>query len=132
MPGRCTALLVMSRERRVVLLDHLLSLNAEILEASDCGEAGKMLRQHPNIQVVLTDQSLPDGSWLEVLSEVGESQSRAEVVVCARLADERLWTRVLETGGVDLLVEPYQEREVARILRSATTPHPIRRLAAAS
>ncbi|MBI3698255.1 MAG: hypothetical protein HY238_25885, partial [Acidobacteria bacterium] len=36
-----------------------------------------------------------------------------------RVADERLWTQVLEAGGFDALVEPYQESEVRRILHAA-------------
>jgi hypothetical protein len=40
------------------------------------------------------------------------------------VADERLWAQVLEAGAFDILVEPYQVREVSRILDAAALPLP--------
>jgi len=132
MENAVTALVVMPQERRSVLLDHLCSIRAHVLTASSCGEAAELLRDDPAVRVVLTDLSLPDGSWFDVLNRVGDLNTSAEVVVCARVADERLWTQVLEAGGFDILVEPYQEREVQRILSAATTGRPAHHWAAAS
>ncbi|MBI3666749.1 MAG: response regulator [Acidobacteria bacterium] len=128
----CTALLVMPQEKRSQLLVHLDCLDTNVLTASDCSEAAEMLRRRPDVRVVLTDLTLPDGSWCDVLNHVSELRKSAEVVVCTRLADERLWTQVLEAGAFDLLVEPFQAHEVARIVRAAMGPRSLRRLAAAS
>src|SRR5262249_37490548 len=111
MENTVTALVVMQKERRSRLLDHLSGIRANILIASSCGEAAELLREAPAVHVVLTDLSLPDGSWFDVLNRVSDLNTAAAVVVCARVADERLWTQVLEAGGFDILVEPYQERE---------------------
>lgn len=119
MQNSVTALIVMPQERRSRLLNHLSGIDANILTASSCGEAVDLLREDAGVRVVLTDLSLPDGSWFDVLNCVGDLNPEAEVVVCARVADERLWTQVLEAGGFDVLVEPYQEREVRRILGAA-------------
>ena len=127
-----TALVVMPQERRSRLLDHLSGIDAKVLTASSCGEAIELLREAPSVRVVLTDLALPDGSWFDVLNCVGDLNGSAAVVVCARVADERLWTQVLEAGGFDVLVEPYQEREVRRILGAAATGQAPPRLAAAS
>ena len=130
MQNEVTALIVMPKERRSRLLDHLSGVN--VRTASSCEEAAELLREDPEVRVVLTDLSLPDGSWFDVLNRVGDLNASAEVVVCARVADERLWTQVLEAGGFDVLVEPYQEREVKRILRAAATGRSSHHLAAAS
>ena len=121
MQNEVTALVVMSQERRSRLLDHLSGVGVNVRTASSCEEAVALLREDPEVRVVLTDLALPDGSWFDVLNCVGDLKSSAEVVVCARVADERLWTQVLEAGGFDVLVEPYQEREVRRILGAAST-----------
>jgi len=126
-----TALVVMPQDRRSHLIDHISAMHAEIRTASSCGEAVDVLRLNPAIGLVLTDLSLPDGSWFDVLNRVGDISANAEVVVCARVADERLWTQVLEAGGFDVLVEPYQAVEVKRILDAALAGRS-RRLAAAS
>ncbi len=114
-----TALIVMPQEWRSRLLDQLSGIRANILIASSCSEAVELLRDTPAIRVVLTDLSLPDGSWLDVLNRVANLNPSAEVVVCARMADERLWTAVLEAGGFDVLVEPYQEGELKRVIEAA-------------
>ena len=132
MEKQLTALLVMNHERRSVLAGHLVSLDATVLTAGSCGDAARVLYDEPEVRLVVTDLVLPDGSWFDVLNRVGDARSDAAVVVAARVADERLWTQVLEAGGFDLLVEPYQGREVQRILAAATTPHLHHRLAAAS
>ena len=36
---------------------------------------------------------------------------RIEVVVCSRMGDPRLWLDVLEQGGYDVLVEPFEHEE---------------------
>ena len=128
-----TTLIVMPQERRSTLVNQLAGIDVNVLTASSCGEAADMLRVDPRVRVVLTDLSLPDGSWFDVLNRVGDINAGAEVVVCARLADERLWTQVLEAGGFDVLVEPYEKGEVKRIVDAAATGRPLaRRLAAAS
>jgi len=129
MTGSLAALVVMPLERRSCLIDHLTGV--EVRTAASCGEATDVLRLDQEVRVVLTDLALPDGSWFDILNLVGDLHPGAHVVVCARVADERLWTQVLEAGGFDVLVEPYQEREVHRILEAATVGHPPRHMAAA-
>jgi len=129
-PKQPIALLVMEKERRTILLDHLNSIDADIVTASSCAEAADRLRADPGVRLVLTDLTLPDGSWFDVLSRVDDAKADAKVVVCARLADERLWSQVLEAGAYDMLVEPYQQDEVRRILDAAAAP--VQRSVAAS
>ena len=132
MPQPLTALVVMPQERRSRLIAQLSGIHANVLTASSCGEAVDVLRVDPEVRIVLTDLTLPDGSWFDVLNRVGDMNPGAEVVVCARLADERLWTQVLGAGGFDVLVEPYQAGEVKRIVDAAVAGRHTPRLAAAS
>ncbi|MBI3695092.1 MAG: response regulator [Acidobacteria bacterium] len=113
-------------------MSQLLAVAAEVEVASSCEQTAQLLRENPNISLVLTDLCLPDGSWFDILNLVSELHPGAAVVACARTADERLWTHVIEAGGFDILVEPYEEDEVNRILGAAVKARPPRRLAAAS
>ncbi len=38
-----------------------------------------------------------------------------------RLADERLWSEVLNLGGYDVLLKPFEPGEVLRVVNSAWT-----------
>jgi DNA-binding NtrC family response regulator len=71
------------------------------------------------VQVVVTDAALPDGDWRRVIEIVERGRRKIQVVVCSRLGDAKLWLDVLEEGGYDVLVEPYEREEVKRIVAVA-------------
>jgi len=90
----------------------------------------------------LTDANLPDGrTWKDVLREIeatpmaiGTHQGQAyrndkeaellcgskpPLIVVDRLADDALWAEVLNLGGYDVLVKPFDEKEVLHVLTMA-------------
>src|ERR1700692_2186675 len=72
--------------------------------------------------VVLTEATLPDGNWLDVLHLVRETPREMKVVVTDPQADAHLWAQALNLGAYDLLAQPFYEPEVRRILSNACTP----------
>jgi hypothetical protein len=42
-----------------------------------------------------------------------------KLIVSSRLADHRLWAEVLNLGGFDLLMTPFENEEVLRVTRAA-------------
>ena len=114
-PPKIKAMLVMDRERRLPLLDALESCGIEVVPVCDCNEARRMLETQLLVQAVVTDTALPDGDWRRVVREC----PNIEVVVCSRLGDPKLWLDVLEQGGYDVLVQPYQREEIKRIVEGA-------------
>ena len=111
-------MLVMAPERRQPLLDALESSGIEVLPVCNCNEARRILETQP-VQAVVTDATLPDGDWRRVLEIVQQGRRKIEVVVCSRLGDAKLWLDVLEQGGYDVLVQPYQREEIKRIVEAA-------------
>jgi len=63
--------------------------------------------------VVICESSLPDGTWRNLL------ESAPNLIVTARTTDETLWAEVLNLGGFDVLAQPFDEREVNRVVASA-------------
>ena len=80
-----------------------------------------MLRRHRReIAVVICEHSLPDGDWKVVLAEMDKAAVRPSLIVSSRLADERLWSEVLNLGAFDLLLgTPFEPEEVLRVTESA-------------
>jgi DNA-binding NtrC family response regulator len=78
-----------------------------------------MFEAQPPVQVAVTDAVLHDGDWRQVLEIVAHGRRKIEVVVCSRLGDAKLWLDVLEEGGYDVLVEPFEHEEVWRIVEAA-------------
>jgi len=54
-----------------------------------------------------------------VLAEVADISTRPLVVVTSRLADDQLWSEVLNLGAYDVLSKPFVALEVTRTINAA-------------
>lgn len=86
--------------------------------------------QQDDYGVILTEASLPDGKWLDVIHLAREYPQDMEVIVTDPQADGRLWAEVLNLGAYDLLAQPFYEPEVRRILSNACSRTGLRAAAA--
>lgn len=66
--------------------------------------------------VIVTERRLPDGNWRDVLQFAGAD---CAVIVACKYADEQLWAEVLNVGGYDLLLKPFNGSEVSRVIAAA-------------
>ena len=124
-------LLVMLPERQPPLTRILKDNGMEVVATADLLEAQRKLQEAGSYDLVLVDADLPGGSWKMLIESILNTQRSCEVIVCARLADEQLWAEVLQSGVYDLIPEPYEEREVARIARCALDSQYLRRFGGA-
>ena len=69
--------------------------------------------------VVITDSCLSDCGWKTVLETADRMEGQPSVIVSSRLADDRLWAEVLNLGGFDVLVMPFERAEVLRCVALA-------------
>lgn len=81
-------------------------------------EALTYLSEHVTA-VVVCERDLPDCSWREVLSELGRLPGTPVLIVTSRLADDELWAEVLNLGGYDVLMKPFDQAEVFRVISLA-------------
>jgi DNA-binding NtrC family response regulator len=91
------------------------------------GELQQALRQYPNVDVVLTDVTLPDGDWRAVLEAVN---CQAEVIVYVPQPERAFYCEVIQNGAYDVLSEPEDSANLSRLLRAAASRHQMRRLSA--
>ena len=66
------------------------------------------------VPVVLCDRNLPDGDWKDVLRRLSRLPNPPCLIVADRLADDSLWAEVLNLGGYDVLLKPFDHTEVLR------------------
>lgn len=113
-------LVVSSPNRRSFLSAVLRKLGVESISVPYCREAREFLRTGQPLDAVLTDTTLDDANWCDVLRAVIDSESGASVVVVApSSADEHLWSEVIWRGAYDMLVEPFTADEARRVLEGA-------------
>ncbi|MDX2150869.1 MAG: response regulator [Bryobacteraceae bacterium] len=89
-----------------------------IRKAATCLEAERALGEQ-TVAVMLCERELPDGDWKRLLEMANRRAEPPLVVVTSRLADERLWAEVLNLGGYDLLMKPWDRGELTRVLELA-------------
>jgi len=115
-----TVLLAMAPVCRSRLLELFEECGAEILAAGDYRHASRLLKRYPDVEVVVTALTHPDGNWSDLLRHVVDFGLEARVVVCAPGADQRLWAEIFWRGAYDLLVEPYGLEQVRSIVETAS------------
>lgn len=79
-----------------------------------CREALRLLNSG-EVTVVICERDQPDGCWRDLLRCATALPLPPSLVVCSRLADECLWAEVLNLGGYDVLVKPFDREEVLRV-----------------
>jgi DNA-binding NtrC family response regulator len=90
-----------------------------LLKANNLFTARALLLQEQNISVVFCERNLMSGTWIDIVKHVQPLPNPPAVIVTSRLADDRLWSEVLNRGGWDLLAKPFDHAEVLRSVRSA-------------
>jgi len=76
------------------------------------------LRRRPH-GVVITEAGRPDASWKDLLAGLARLPVPPNLIVSSRLADEQLWAEVLNLGGYDVLLTPFQPEELFRVCSAA-------------
>ena len=71
--------------------------------------------------VVISTTELADGTWQDLLVALADFSPPPVVVVASRLGDETLWAEVLNIGGYDLLLTPFEPEETMRVIKGAWT-----------
>lgn len=65
--------------------------------------------------MLLCERDRADGSWEDLLAATAGLLAPPNLIVFSRLADESLWAEVLNMGGFDVLITPFQPEEVLRV-----------------
>ena len=90
----------------------------EIREAAGWVQVYERLRSG-SYSAVICEHNLPGGCWKDVLVELEDWSPSPPLIVTSRHADNHLWAEVLNLGGYDVLLTPFEELEVVFLLTQA-------------
>jgi two-component system response regulator AtoC len=121
------ALLVHDRPYPLGALKHALNpLSVQTLSVRTCEELKRLiLQEHPHI--ILSDTSLPDGTWEDVVNLAKNSPVAANVIVVGANDDMKLYVSVLERGAFDFVVPPFEHQSLDFVVMSAGRNASLRR-----
>ena len=69
--------------------------------------------------MLLCERDHADGNWEDLLKATAGLPAPPNLIVFSRLADECLWAEVLNLGGFDVLMTPFEPEEVLRVTFAA-------------
>jgi DNA-binding NtrC family response regulator len=89
-------------EARQRVVRSLEALSLDVVACSNCLQAADVLAKQ-TFELVFCDESLPDGSYADLLHPVGGSGSSPRVVVITRNGDWDLYFEALSKGAFDVV-----------------------------
>ena len=90
-----------------------------LFNASDLVSAFALLQQH-EIGVVVCEQELRPGMWIDMLKHLNAMPTAPSLIVTSRLADWHLWAKALSLGAWDVLAKPLNLSELIHSVQSAS------------
>jgi two-component system response regulator PilR (NtrC family) len=116
---RSRILFLSGRQEDARRLSQMLQALPLSVEHGDSLKQARNKLREEDYDVILTEASLPDGNWLDVLHLTRETPREVDVIVTDPQADAGFWAEALNLGAYDLLAQPFYEPEVRRILYNA-------------
>jgi DNA-binding NarL/FixJ family response regulator len=74
-----------------------------VLEAASAGQASDLVRQHPDLALILLDLKLPDRDGIEMLGELREQYPAVSVVMLSAFNDRDNVLRALDNGALGFI-----------------------------
>jgi DNA-binding NtrC family response regulator len=118
-PGTMAVLSVSPMEEDHASLQNIFNHSNWILHKSlGLASATDFLRTH-EIPVVLCECDLKPGTWRDLMEQISRLSDAPSLIVTSRLADNSLWSEVLNLGAYDLMAKPFERDAVFRCLSLA-------------
>lgn len=95
-------------------LAHLLKVHRyRVIEADGAVAALDILKEHPEIRLVITDYNMPDMDGMELVCRIREQRDRTRLAIIGVSGDTdaSLTPRMLKAGANDFLHKPFQAEE---------------------
>ena len=117
--ARLRILLVIPVEQRREITRQLQPLKAELVFADPSGQTEGGIKEDDIFQVAILPATLTDTAWWKLWGVLGVLNRRPAILVYAREATFQLWSGVLESGGYDVVVEPFSDAQIQNAVLQA-------------
>jgi DNA-binding NtrC family response regulator len=100
-------------------LRQLSAFGIEPVVGTGHAEALQFLSYLPHIDVVFTDEQLPDGTWRHVLEDATRTSPGTLVVICCRRCpSDEVWQEAATLGAYDLIADGTDEVAIHTVVQA--------------
>jgi DNA-binding NtrC family response regulator len=96
----------------------LKGLSVDTYSVRTCREVERLLSQ-TQPQLVFTETSFSDGTWVDIINLAERSEAPVNVIVVGASPDPKLYESVTGRGAFDLIVPPFAQESLGCVVRSA-------------
>jgi len=114
-----SVLAVFSRGTDSAALERIFSHTSWRLDLCQTLAEARVQLRNARPGVVICDRKFADGNWKHLLRGLPANGAAPKLIVALPAADARLWAEVLNLGGYDALVKPFDSDEVVRLVSVA-------------
>lgn len=118
-PLRIYAIFIGSEDNSFADLDRMFAAYAWSLVRAEVWKDVLLLPSAEDATHFLYRHVPNNASWIEALTMINLMPSSPAFILTSWVGDERLWADVLNRGGYDLLLEPFDAVEVQRVVAAA-------------
>ncbi|MDR1166517.1 MAG: sigma 54-interacting transcriptional regulator [Deltaproteobacteria bacterium] len=104
---------------QLVISEMLTAEGYAVLTAGSGEEAFKLFEAHPEMDLVLTDMTMPNGNGIELLEKVKEARPEVPVIMLTAHGTVELAVKAMKQGAFDYLTKPYKNDELTRTVAKA-------------
>jgi len=116
--GKEKILIVDDEEDLVKMLQNILKRQGyDVIVATDSVEALRIFRDHPGIDLVITDQTMPKITGTQLAQEIHAMSPSIPVILCTGFAEELNIDKVSYPGIRKFFVKPFTIRKIAEGIR---------------
>jgi len=131
MRGNVTALLIFQKAKPYHDVEvELEKLSVATRRAHTLAKACHVLSSADPPLLVFTESELADRNWADVVSFSARAPSPVSVIVVGREINTKLYASAIEVGAFDFIAPPFDEIDLAHVVRCAADNALRRRLAA--
>jgi len=107
-----------SRRTQEELVDVLTACGATPIQCLSIADLRLKLKETEGCEVVFCEDTLPDGSYRDVLASVKSLVPGVPVVVCSLLGEMPNYLEAMNLGAFDFIAPPYHPPEVEAIINA--------------
>ncbi len=102
-----------SQSIRMVVIGMLRKLGEfEFIEANDGSDALALVKEHPDMALILTDYNMPRMDGVEFAREARKINAEVPIVMISIETDKRIITRAAQAGINEYLHKPFQPEKL--------------------
>jgi DNA-binding response OmpR family regulator len=103
------------------LLREILQQDGYLVLEADDGELALEFLGRSEIDLVITDRSMPRLGGLELMAKMREQKKKIPVLMLSAYGEEAFWSKAIGLGAVDYLLKPFKAEDVLKIVRKTLT-----------